>query len=143
MFKKLCVLAAFCVASAAMAAVDVNKATEADLDGLPGIGPATTQLILNERKKSEFKDWADLMRRVKGIGETRAAKLSAAGMTVGGVAYKEKAAVKTHAKPATDKGTAVNGTADKATTDKAPLLTPAAVVPADKKKAETQAAPAK
>ncbi len=138
MFKKFCVLAAFCIASAAMAAVDVNKATEADLDGLPGIGPATSQLILSERKKSEFKDWADLMRRVKGIGEARAAKLSAAGMTVGGVAYKEKAAAKTHAKPATDKATA-----DKATTDKAPVLTPAAVVPADKKKAETQAAPAK
>lgn len=138
MFKKLCVLAAFLVAGAAMAAVDVNKATEADLDGLPGIGPATSQLILNERKKSEFKDWPDLMRRVKGIGEARAAKLSAAGLTVGGAAYKEKAAAKTAAKPAPD-----HSSAQKPAGDKAPVLTPAAVVPGDKKKPETPATAAK
>lgn len=138
MFKKFCVLAAFFIASAAMAAVEVNKATEADLDGLPGIGPATTQLILNERKKSEFKDWADLMRRVKGIGEARAAKLSEAGLTVGGAAYKDKPAAKTPAKSAPDH----TGT-HKPAGDKAPVLTPAAVVPADKKKPETPATAAK
>ncbi len=76
MIKRWCLLATLFLASAAMAAVDVNKATEADLDGLNGVGPATTQLILKERKKGDFKDWADLMHRVKGIGDARANKLS-------------------------------------------------------------------
>jgi competence protein ComEA len=130
MLKKLCVLVACFIAAAAMAAVEVNKATEADLDGLPGIGPATTQLILNERKKSEFKDWPDFMRRVKGIGETRASKLSAAGLTVGGAGYKDKPSAKSASKQAADKPAA----------EKAPVLTPAAVVPADKKKQDLQPA---
>ncbi len=49
MIKKWCVVATFLLASAAMAAVDVNKATEADLDGLNGVGPATTQLLIDVR----------------------------------------------------------------------------------------------
>ncbi len=124
MFKKLCAFAALFVAGVAFAAVDVNKASEADLDGLSGIGPATTQLILKERKKGEFKDWADLMQRVKGIGEARAAKLSAAGLTVAGTSYKDKVSKD---KPAT-----------KPTDDKPATLTPAAVKPQDKKSTDAK-----
>ncbi len=135
MFKKLCALLALVVAQAATAAVDVNKATAADLDGLSGIGPATSKLILSERKKSEFKDWPDLMKRVKGIGEARAAKLSEAGLTVGGVSYKGKS-IKAAAKTTADKPGAVT-----------PVMSPAAVVPADKttpeKKPEGKSAPVK
>ncbi|MGI4850100.1 MAG: ComEA family DNA-binding protein [Janthinobacterium lividum] len=68
----------------AAAQVDVNKATVAELDGLPGIGPAASKAILEERKKGNFKDWADLEARVKGVGERSAAKLSQAGLTVDG-----------------------------------------------------------
>ncbi|MEY2617788.1 MAG: hypothetical protein RL522_790 [Pseudomonadota bacterium] len=130
MLKKISALIACFIASAAMAAVDVNKGTQAELDGLPGIGPATSQLILNERKKSDFKDWADLMKRVKGIGEARAAKLSAAGLTVNGTAYKEKAARKadTHTPSGTDKPAG---------------LTPAAVKPLEKKTPESKPADSK
>jgi hypothetical protein len=46
--------------------------------------PAKTKAILDERKKGEFKDWADLEQRVKGIGGKNAAKLSAAGLVVNG-----------------------------------------------------------
>ncbi len=84
MFKKLVATVLAFTAFAAFAAVDVNKATEADLDSIKGIGPSTSKQILAERKKSEFKDWDDLMRRVKGIGEARAAKLSSDGLTVDG-----------------------------------------------------------
>jgi len=87
MLKKLFSLIALMAATSAFAAIDVNKASEADLDGLKGIGPSTTQLILSERKKAEFKDWSDLMKRVKGIGPSKAAKLSAEGLTVRGAAY--------------------------------------------------------
>ena len=125
MFKKLCVLAALFMAQATMAAVDVNKATAADLDGLNGIGPATTKLILNERKKSEFKDWPDLMKRVKGIGQARAAKLSEAGLTVSGASYK---------------GKSVKGAPDKAGAVK-PVMSPAAVIPADQSAHEKKSTP--
>ena len=87
MLKKLLALVACLSATLAIAAVDVNKATEAELDGVRGIGPSTTQLILNERKKAPFKDWDDLIARVKGIGEARATKLSSEGLTVSGAAF--------------------------------------------------------
>jgi len=67
--------------------LDINKASEADLDGLRGLGPATTRLILIEREKALFKNWQDLLARVKGIGPASAAQLSAAGLTVNGQAY--------------------------------------------------------
>lgn len=70
------------------AAVDINKATVADLDSIKGIGPATSAKMLDERKASPFKDWADLIQRVPGIGDKRAAKLSTEGLTVNGEAFK-------------------------------------------------------
>ena len=95
MLKKILAILAFLLyASASFAAVDVNKASAAELDGVKGIGPGTSKMILDERKKGEFKDWADLIARVKGIGDARAAKLSAEGLTVGGAKYKKAAAKK-------------------------------------------------
>jgi competence protein ComEA len=71
----------------AWAAPDINQASLAELESLPGIGPGTSGRILEERQKDSFKDWADLIRRVKGLGSASAAKLSAAGLTVNGVGY--------------------------------------------------------
>lgn len=90
MLKKFVAALAFMFAAASWAAVDVNKATAADLDGVKGIGPATSAKILEERKKGEFKDWADFIGRVPGIGEANATKLSGAGLRVGGKAYSAK-----------------------------------------------------
>ena len=73
--------------AAAAPAVDVNTAREADLDGIKGIGPALSARILAERAKGRFQDWPDLMRRVKGIGPTAAARLSDNGLTLDGAAY--------------------------------------------------------
>ncbi len=87
MFKKALVLLGLVACNFAFAAVEINKASEADLDGLKGVGPATSQQILTERKKGDFKNWADLMTRVKGIGPARADKLSAQGLTVAGASY--------------------------------------------------------
>jgi competence protein ComEA len=95
MWKKfLAVAVMLCAAAVAMAAVEVNKATEAELDGVKGIGPVTSKLIVSERKKGEFKSWQDLIDRVKGVGESSAAKFSAEGVTVNGQAYKAAAATK-------------------------------------------------
>ena len=87
MFKKLLLAVATFLATMgfALAQVDVNKADQAALDGVKGIGPKISKTILDERKKGgDFKDWADLEKRVKGVGGKSAVKLSQAGLTVNG-----------------------------------------------------------
>ena len=74
-------------AAVAFAAVDVNRATQAELESVKGIGPSISGKILDERKKAPFKDWQDMVDRVKGIGETNAAKFSTEGLTVNGSAF--------------------------------------------------------
>jgi competence protein ComEA len=108
MLKKiLAVMAMLFYAAASYAAVDVNKATAAELDGIKGIGPGISGKIVEERKKGTFKDWQDFIDRVKGVGEGNAAKFSEGGLTVNGSAFKgaaakkdDKAAAKKDEKPA-------------------------------------------
>jgi competence protein ComEA len=80
-------LAALLLAAAAHAAVDANRASQAELEAVKGIGPSLSTAIVAERKKSEFKDWSDFVGRVKGVGEKSAAKFSDAGLTVQGKPY--------------------------------------------------------
>lgn len=87
MFKKILTIALSLFAAAAFAAVDVNKADQAQLETVKGIGPAISGKILDERKKGAYKDWSDLIERVKGVGEGNAAKFSAEGLTVNGGSY--------------------------------------------------------
>ena len=103
MFKKLLAFLAAMAIFAAFAAVDVNKASEAELDGLKGIGPVTTRLIVAERKKGEFKSWDDFIARVKGVGDKNAAKFSAEGLTVSGASYQGSATTGAKANVKTDK----------------------------------------
>jgi competence protein ComEA len=88
MIKKLFLAIAALAASVnmAFAQVDVNKADAAALDSVKGVGPSMSKAIIDERAKGEFKDWADFQKRVKGVGEKRAAKLSEAGLQVNGKA---------------------------------------------------------
>lgn len=65
----------------AQAEVEANTATRAELESLPGLGPALVQRLLAARP---FKDWSDLMQRVPGIKAAMARKLSAAGLRVAG-----------------------------------------------------------
>lgn len=90
MLKKILAVGCLLLAAVSYAAVDVNKATQAELDGIKGIGPGTAAAIMVERKKGDFKDWADFENRVKGVKDKRAAKLSEAGLTVGGASYATK-----------------------------------------------------
>lgn len=89
MFKKLLLAVASLIATMgfAFAQVDVNKADQAALDSVKGIGPKMSKTIIDERKKGgDFKDWADFEKRVKGVGEKNASKLSQAGLTLNGQA---------------------------------------------------------
>lgn len=88
MLKKLLILIAMLYAAASFAAVDVNKATAAELDGIKGIGPGISGKIVEERKNGSFKDWNDFITRVRGVGETNAGKFSAEGLTVNGQGFK-------------------------------------------------------
>lgn len=80
------------VSPSAYAAVEINKASLAELEAVKGVGTATAGKIVDERKKSVFKDWNDLMQRVGGIKQARAGKLSEAGLTVNGKAFEAAAA---------------------------------------------------
>ena len=114
MFKKF--LAFFTAMSifAAFAAVEVNKATDAELDGLKGIGPVTTRLIVSERKKADFKSWDDFITRVKGVGEKSAAKFSAEGLTVNGASYQGAAGTPAKGSAKADAGKAAKSIPEKA-----------------------------
>lgn len=71
MLKKLLVLLVTLVASIGMAiaAININTATEKELQSLPGIGPAKAKAIVDYRKaKGDFKAIEDL-KSVKGIGD--------------------------------------------------------------------------
>jgi competence protein ComEA len=54
--------------------VDLNEATSAELDQLPGIGPKLAQRIIETREEKRFTSIADL-RRVPGIGPKTFEKL--------------------------------------------------------------------
>ena len=88
MFRTLAALiAALAFAFAAHAAVDANKANQAELETVKGIGPGLSAKILDARKAGAFKDWTDLVERVGGVGPGNAAKFSQAGLTVNDAAY--------------------------------------------------------
>jgi competence protein ComEA len=84
LIKSLFALVLALLSSLAMAAVELNSADQAALESVRGIGPSLSAKLLAERKKAAFKDWADVVDRVPGVGMASAAKLSAAGLTVQG-----------------------------------------------------------
>lgn len=84
----MCLLAAMIYAQqpSAPALIELNTASQAALDGLPGLGPHQSKVILQERAKGGlFKDWDDFSERVKGIGAKNSVKLSHAGLRVNGL----------------------------------------------------------
>jgi competence protein ComEA len=137
MMKKILAVWAMLFTLASWAAVDVNKATDAELDGVKGVGPALSKRIMEARAQGAFKDWPDFMARVKGVKEKSAEKLSAEGLTINGQAF----------------GTASAGTTSTASTGKTPApgapatpTTPTAsksAPPAPAKPAATAKVPAK
>jgi len=120
MFKKILLIITMLYAAAAFAAVDVNKASAAELDGIKGIGPSLSTKILDERKNGNFKDWSDFIGRVGGVGEKTAAKFSTEGLTVNGKKFSAAAVAKADAKAekASKKDKDANAADKKAATSK-------------------------
>lgn len=98
MFRKILTLALTALALNAFAAVDVNRASQAELESVKGIGPGLSTKILEARKGAAFKDWGDFVERVSGIGPGNAARFSQAGLTVGDKAWVAGAAADKPAK---------------------------------------------
>ena len=97
--KTLSALVATLFAGMAWGQIDLNQATEIDLDGLNGLGPTMTRHILAERQQGLFRDWRDVMKRVKGIGPQKAAHLSEQGLQVQGLGYAQAPGASPAAKP--------------------------------------------
>ena len=75
MKKLLMSLLLFVFALPAMAAVDLNLATQAELESVKGIGPSKAKAIIAYREKNgAFKSMDDLD-KVKGFGKASIAKL--------------------------------------------------------------------
>ena len=92
MFRILFALILAAFAFAAQAAVEANKADQAELETVKGIGPGLSGKILDARKTGAFKDWGDLVDRVGGVGPGNAARFSQAGLTVNNAVYVATAA---------------------------------------------------
>jgi len=104
MLKRILAIVVLLYATTSFAALDINKATAAELDSIKGIGPSLSTKILDERDRGSFLDWSDLMHRVKGIGASNATRFSAQGLTVNGIAFNPggSAAKNTPSQPATN-----------------------------------------
>ena len=132
MLKKIILIVAAVLAFANFAfAVEVNSADRAALDGIKSIGPKTADAIIAERTKSgKFKDWNDLIHRVKGVGPKNAQKMSGAGLTVDGAPLANAPAVSEPKKKAPSASKEVQPAA------------PAAAATADTKSVKADAKPA-
>lgn len=63
--------------------MDLNQATSNQLQSLPGIGPKTAAMIVQERERGgAFTSLEDLSDRVRGIGPKRLEALQEAGLQV-------------------------------------------------------------
>ena len=73
----------------AQAAVNINTATQAELETLQGIGPTKTKAIIDHRKKNGSFKSADDLQKVSGIGPATVQKLRK-DITVSGITTSKK-----------------------------------------------------
>ena len=129
------------VAGIALADVEVNSADKAALDSIKDIGPKISVKIIAERDKGgKFKDWDDLVKRVKGVGPKNSIKMSQSGLTVNGKAKPNAPAVDASQK---SDGAKMGGAKDAASGSERKKATAtdgdmkkSAPIPADAKKAD-------
>jgi len=85
-FRKWIVVGGLAMASMGLASaspVNVNTATQSELEGIKGIGPAKAKTIIAERLDGgHFQDANDLQKRVRGIGMKSVEKMVDNGLTI-------------------------------------------------------------
>ena len=133
MIKKILLAATtfFAAVSLSWAQVDINTASEAQLQTVKGIGAARAKQIVEERTKNgAFKSSADLATRVKGIGDKSATKLISNGLSVPGSEAAAAAGVANLKGQASTAATAATAAATSAATKAATQTAVPAVAPA-------------
>jgi len=85
-------LAALLFSVSAWAAVDINTATQSELEAVKGIGPAKAKAIVEHRQKNGAFKNLDALAEVKGFGKASVAKLK--GELTAGMAKPEAKANK-------------------------------------------------
>jgi competence protein ComEA len=119
----------------ALAGVNINTATQAELESLKNIGPVKAQAIIDYRKKNGGFKTVDDLNNVPGIGDKTMASLKSEISVSGATTVTASAnKVAKDAKPAKEAKAAK--IADVAT----PAVKPADVKPADTSKADKKAA---
>jgi len=69
----------------AVLALELNTATQRQLEQLDGIGATLARRIVDERRRhGDFHHWDDLRHRVRGISQDKAGHWSEQGLTVSG-----------------------------------------------------------
>ena len=85
-FRSALVSAALAIASIGIASaspINVNTATQSELESIKGIGPAKAKTIIAERSEGgHFQDANDLQKRVRGIGMKSVEKMVDNGLTI-------------------------------------------------------------
>ncbi len=89
-------LAGLLISFSAWSAVDINTATQSELEAVKGIGPAKAKAILEHRQKNGPFKGVDDLASVKGFGKASVAKLKGELTTA---ATKPEAAKPEPAKP--------------------------------------------
>jgi competence protein ComEA len=83
--KLLLVVLGWLLIAASVSALEVNSASQAELDALKGIGAVKSKAIIDERTKNgPFKNADDFATRVKGVGDKTVVNLEAQGLTING-----------------------------------------------------------
>ena len=82
-FSTLLALFSLGISSAIAAPINVNTATQAELESIKGIGPSKAKTIIAERTDGgHFQDANDLQKRVRGIGMKTVEKMVDNGLTI-------------------------------------------------------------
>ena len=78
-------IALFTFSGMAMAAVNLNTASKAELEAVKGVGPKKAEAIITYREKNGPFKTVDGLKNVNGFGEKSVAKMRSE-LTVGGAA---------------------------------------------------------
>ena len=96
----LAIIASFAFSGLATAAVNLNTAGKAELEGVKGIGPQKAEAILEYRKKNGPFKYVDELKNVTGFGDKSVANMRSELTVDAAAPVAPKAGAKKDEKPA-------------------------------------------